>query len=158
MKCNTTMIFIDTPGWQTWAGKWSKPGKSYWRGRVSLVDIHVRQFSLDQLLFILKLLFTIFIKQATLMRRSTVLSLSLQLVFPIWIRLPWFRSFSWPTLPARGIKKDHIVWLDGARPFLNTFTRIYGECMTSHRTNCPSSVSWENILSLCIFSIPFPLK
>ncbi len=37
---------------------------------------------LDQLLFILKILLTLFKKQATLIRRSTVLSLPFQLVFP----------------------------------------------------------------------------
>ncbi len=37
---------------------------------------------LDQLLFTLKLLFIFATKQATLMRRSTVLSLPLRLVFP----------------------------------------------------------------------------
>ncbi len=36
----------------------------------------------NQLLFILQILFTFFTKQATLMRRSTVLSLPPQLVFP----------------------------------------------------------------------------
>jgi hypothetical protein len=38
--------------------------------------------SLDQLIFVLKVLFTLFTKQATLTRRSTVLSLPPQLVFP----------------------------------------------------------------------------
>ncbi len=38
--------------------------------------------SLDLLLLILKLLFTFFTKQATLMRRSTVLSLPLKLKIP----------------------------------------------------------------------------
>jgi hypothetical protein len=38
--------------------------------------------SLDQLIFKLKILFTFVTKQVTLMRRSTVLSLPLQLVFP----------------------------------------------------------------------------
>jgi len=36
----------------------------------------------DQLLFILKILFTFVTKQATLMRRSSVLNLPLKLVFP----------------------------------------------------------------------------
>ncbi len=38
--------------------------------------------SSDQLLFIVKILLTFVAKQATLMRRSTVRSLPLQLVFP----------------------------------------------------------------------------
>jgi hypothetical protein len=50
-------------------------------GSVSTVNLLVLT-SLDQLLFILKLLFTSFTKQATLMRGATVLSLPLQLVFP----------------------------------------------------------------------------
>jgi hypothetical protein len=46
-----------------------------------MVD-HLVLTSLDQLLFILNMLFTIDAKQAVLMRRSTVVSLSLQSVFP----------------------------------------------------------------------------
>jgi len=56
-------------------------GKSYWGGRLSTVDLLVLS-SLDQLSFILKILFSSFTKQATLMRRSKVLSLSPQCVFP----------------------------------------------------------------------------
>jgi hypothetical protein len=51
------------------------------RGRLCTVHLLVLT-TLDQLLFILKALFTSFTKQATLMRRSTVLSLPLQLVSP----------------------------------------------------------------------------
>ncbi len=50
-----------------------KPRKSYWRRRLSTVDLHVLTSS-DQLLFILKILFTSFTKQATLMWRSTVVT------------------------------------------------------------------------------------
>jgi hypothetical protein len=57
--------------------------ESLLKGRLSAVELLVLT-SLDQLLFILKILFTFFTKQATLMRRSTVLSLPLQLVFPGW--------------------------------------------------------------------------
>jgi hypothetical protein len=39
--------------------------------------------SLDQLIFKLKIVFAFVTKQATLMRRSTVLSLPLQFVFPV---------------------------------------------------------------------------
>jgi hypothetical protein len=54
-----------------------KPGKSCLR----TVDLLVL-ISLDQLLLIMKILFTCFTKQAILMWRSTVLSLLLQLVLP----------------------------------------------------------------------------
>ncbi len=46
-------------------------------GSVQWTPLH-----LDQLLFLLKILFTFLTKQATLMRRLTVLSLPPQLVFP----------------------------------------------------------------------------
>ncbi len=59
-----------------------KPGKSYWRGRLRTVDLLVLT-SLDQLLFILKILFTFLTKQAISMRRLTVLSRPPQLVFPV---------------------------------------------------------------------------
>jgi hypothetical protein len=58
-----------------------EPGKSYRRGRLSTVDLLVLT-SLDRLLFILKILLNSFTKQATLMRRSTVLSIPRYLVFP----------------------------------------------------------------------------
>jgi hypothetical protein len=54
-------------------------GKLYRRGRLSMVDLNVP----DELVFILKILFTFVKKQATLMRRSIVLSLPLQLVFSV---------------------------------------------------------------------------
>ncbi len=57
------------------------PWNPYWRGRLSTVDLLVLT-SLDQLIFILKILFTFITKQLTLLRRSTVLCLPLQLVFP----------------------------------------------------------------------------
>jgi hypothetical protein len=56
-------------------------GKSYWRRGLNTTDLLVLT-SLDQLLFILKILFMYLTKQATLSRRSTVLSLPCQLVFP----------------------------------------------------------------------------
>ncbi len=56
------------------------PGNTKWRGRrLSTVDLFVLT-SWDQLLLKLKTFFLT--KRATLMRRSTVLSLPLQLVFP----------------------------------------------------------------------------
>jgi hypothetical protein len=58
-----------------------KAGKTYCGGRLSTVDLLVLT-SLDLLVFILKILFSFFTKQATLMTRSTVLSLPPQLVFP----------------------------------------------------------------------------
>jgi len=48
---------------------------------LSTVDLLVF-ISLDQVLFVLKILFTFFTKQVTSMRRSTVLTLPLQLGFP----------------------------------------------------------------------------
>jgi len=53
------------------------------RGRISTVDL-LALTSLDKLFFMLKILFNFVTKQATLMRRSTVLSLPHQLVFPVW--------------------------------------------------------------------------
>ncbi len=50
-------------------------------GRLRTVDLLVPTL-LGQLLFILQILFTLFTKQATLMRRPTILSLPLQLVLP----------------------------------------------------------------------------
>jgi hypothetical protein len=50
-------------------------------GRLSTVDL-LALTSLDRLLLILHTLFTCFTKQVNLMRRSTVLSLPLPLVFP----------------------------------------------------------------------------
>ncbi len=55
-------------------------GKPYWRGRLSTVDLLVLN-SLYQLSLYWKYYLPFFTKQATLMRRSTVLSLPLQLVF-----------------------------------------------------------------------------
>ncbi len=56
-------------------------GNSNWKGTLSAVDLHVLTSS-DQLILLLKILFTLVLKQSTLMRRSTVLSLPLQFVFP----------------------------------------------------------------------------
>ncbi len=57
------------------SGKGEKP---YWRGKLSAADFHVLT-SLDQLIFILKILFAFVTKQATFTRRSTLLILPLQL-------------------------------------------------------------------------------
>ncbi len=59
-----------------------QPWNLYWRGRLSKVDLLVLTSS-DQHIFICVTLFTFFTIQVTLMRRSTVLSHSLQLVFPV---------------------------------------------------------------------------
>jgi hypothetical protein len=56
-------------------------GKPYLRGRLSTLDLLVLTSSY-QVNFMLRILFKFFIKQATLLRRSTVLSLPPQLVFP----------------------------------------------------------------------------
>jgi hypothetical protein len=58
-------------------------GKPYGRGRLSTIDLLV-QNSLDQLIFVLEILFNFVTKQPVLMRRSTVLGLPLQLVLP-WL-------------------------------------------------------------------------
>jgi hypothetical protein len=50
-------------------------GKPSWRGRLSTVDLLLLT-SLDQLLFIAKILLTFVTKQATFLGRSTLLSLS----------------------------------------------------------------------------------
>jgi hypothetical protein len=55
------------------------PGNPYQRGRLSMVDLELT--SLDQLIFILKLLIMLVTKQACLMRSSTALILPLQLEF-----------------------------------------------------------------------------
>jgi hypothetical protein len=51
------------------------------KGKLSTIDLLVLT-SFNELVFILRILFTLFTKQATLMRRSTILNLPLQLVFP----------------------------------------------------------------------------
>jgi hypothetical protein len=53
----------------------------YWRGRLGTVDLLVLT-SLDHLVILLKILITFYTKQATIMRRSTALSLPYQLVVP----------------------------------------------------------------------------
>jgi hypothetical protein len=63
---------------------WVWPGTSYWWDRFSTVDLLVVT-SLDQLHFILKSLFIIFTKQATLVTKSTVLNHLFQLVLPTTI-------------------------------------------------------------------------
>ena len=55
-------------------------GNTSWGGRLRTVDLLVIT-CLDQLLFVLKILFTFLTNQATLMRRSTILSLHPQLEF-----------------------------------------------------------------------------
>jgi hypothetical protein len=58
-----------------------KPGNPYGGGRLSTIDLLVLT-SLDLHVFELKILFIFMTKQATLMRRSTVLSLPPQKGFP----------------------------------------------------------------------------
>ncbi len=61
----------------------------YWRVRVRTIDLLVL-ISLDQLIILLKILFT-FLHKATLMRRSTVLSLPILLVFPdLWTHASFY--------------------------------------------------------------------
>jgi hypothetical protein len=56
-------------------------GNPHWKGWLSTGDL-LELTSLNQLIFILEILITFATKQAILMRRSIVPSLSLQLVFP----------------------------------------------------------------------------
>ncbi len=56
-------------------------GNPYLRGRISTIDLLVPT-SLEQLLFVIKILFTSFTRHGVLMRRSVVQTLPLQLVFP----------------------------------------------------------------------------
>jgi hypothetical protein len=58
------------------------------KGRLSAVDLLVPT-SLDQLLFLLYILFIFFTKEASLAKKPIVLSLSLQLVFPDWSLPKW---------------------------------------------------------------------
>ncbi len=64
---------------------WMKhtPGKTYSREKLSTVDLLILT-SLEDLLFILKILITFVTKQPVLMRRSIVLSLPPQLVVPAY--------------------------------------------------------------------------
>ncbi len=57
------------------------PRNSHSKGKLRTINL-LAPTSLDQLIFTLKILYTLVTKQATLMRRSTVQSLSLHLVFP----------------------------------------------------------------------------
>ncbi len=81
----------------------TRPGKSYWGGRLSTDDLLVLT-SLDQLVFILKILFSFFTKQATCMRRSTALSLPLQLVFPDSTHNPKIQGLN----PATGPRRENV--------------------------------------------------
>ncbi len=85
-----------------------KPGKPYWRGRLSTVDLPVLT-SLDQLLFVLKSLFTNFTKQAPLMRKSIVLSLSLQLLFPAPTLNPFTHLVWGNACDVAGSEKNNVI-------------------------------------------------
>ncbi len=76
---------------ETFLWEWSTvlPGKPYWRGRISTIDLLVLT-SLDQLLLILKILFIFFTKQASSMRRSTVLGPPLLWGFPVFTNVGQF--------------------------------------------------------------------
>jgi hypothetical protein len=58
-----------------------KPRNPCRRGKLGTVDLLALP-SLDEVVLILKMLFTSFMRQAILMRRSTVLSRPLKLMFP----------------------------------------------------------------------------
>jgi len=86
-----------------------KPGKTYWRERVNTVDLLVLT-SLDQLLFTLKILFSFFFtKQAPLMRKSIVLSLSLQLLFPAPTLNPFTHLVWGNACDVAGSEKNNVI-------------------------------------------------
>ncbi len=84
--CLSQTCFVIDMEW-CWNKQTRKP---YWRESICTVDLRVLS-SLYWLLFILQTYFTFFTKQATRMRRSTVLSLPLQLIFLI-IKSPFKTS------------------------------------------------------------------
>jgi hypothetical protein len=69
----------------------NKPGSPYCRGRLSTTGLLVLTI-IDLLLFLLNLLLSFCTKQATFMWWSTVLSLPLQLVFPVACTIKIIRS------------------------------------------------------------------
>ncbi len=85
------------------------PGKTNCRGRLSTVDLFALT-SLDQLLLLLKTLFT-FLQNNAQMRRSTVLSLSLQLVFPCLCHLESLQIMVSLTDDSRGVIYDRNTFI-----------------------------------------------
>jgi hypothetical protein len=83
------------------------PGNPYWGGKISTIDLLVLT-SLDKLLFPLKILFMVLTKQATLMRRSSDVSLPLQLEFLVLSQ--W-----WSTLLCAS------AWVDARYLYYKTF-------------------------------------
>jgi len=75
------VFVVDVSTLPHYAEKILEPRMSYRRGSLSTVDLLVLT-SLVQLIYIMKTLFRCLTKQATLFRRSTVLSLPLKLVSP----------------------------------------------------------------------------
>jgi len=73
----------------------SLPGNPHRKERLSTIDLFVLTGS-DQLIFVMKILFTFVTKQAALLKRTTLLSLPLQLVFP---------DLTYPTPPATQVKQ-----------------------------------------------------
>ncbi len=96
------------------------PEKHYWKGRLSTVDLLV-QSRFNQALFIFKLLLAFITKQAFLMRRSSVLSFPLKLVFPAWT-VP----LSWPHVQIWIHKLPFFTtgWQHGFRKCLVTFNFV----------------------------------
>jgi hypothetical protein len=77
----TNLIIQAVPLWKKQNVPYISPENPHWRGKLSTVDLLVSN-TLDQYIFILKIISTFVTKQGTLRRRSTVLSHPLQLVFP----------------------------------------------------------------------------
>ncbi len=75
------MLLFQSQGSSSWVTFYSMswPGKPYWRGRLSTFDLRVLT-SLNQM--VMKIWFSFVTKQATLVRRSTVLTFPPHLGFP----------------------------------------------------------------------------
>jgi len=80
-KCFIAFVLAHILGRKNWWNLWA--WKSNGKGRLSTVDL-LLIISLDRLVFVMKILFTFLQKQATSMRRSTVLSLSPSVSIPLF--------------------------------------------------------------------------
>ncbi len=78
----SSSVSLYTNNLRVFANLSPQTGKPYWRGRINTANLLILT-SLDQLLFLMTILFTYVTKQAALLRSSTVLSLPVQLVFPV---------------------------------------------------------------------------
>ncbi len=88
-------LLIMVARWQN-----TRPGKSYWGGRLSTVDL-LALTSLYQLVFILKILFFLFYKTSYLNEEVNCPELSPQLVFPDSTHNPKIQGLNPATGPRR---------------------------------------------------------